>query len=65
MVTVSVITHHLRDGVRRGLWFWPMNSTPVLPYWIYLLVIMLLPMLTSVVQHKTCVNNTIHTGGIV
>lgn len=43
MFVVAVISHHLRDGNRRGLWFWPFGSTPPLPYWLYISCIVALP----------------------
>jgi hypothetical protein len=33
----------LRDGYRRGLWFWPFGSTPAIPYTIYLFLELILP----------------------
>jgi hypothetical protein len=36
LVSVSLFSHQLRDATRRGLWFWPMGSTPRIPYAIYL-----------------------------
>ncbi|XP_028394287.1 transmembrane protein 267-like [Dendronephthya gigantea] len=47
LTTVSVISHHIRDGHRRGIWFWPIGSTPAIPYWLYLVTIVLLPLLTT------------------
>ena len=43
MFVVAVISHHLRDGNRRGLWFWPFGSTPPLPYWLYISCTVALP----------------------
>ena len=43
LFAVAVISHHLRDGYRRGLWFWPLGSTPPLPYWLYIVCTMALP----------------------
>ncbi|KAL9985708.1 hypothetical protein ACROYT_G008144 [Oculina patagonica] len=43
LFAVAVISHHLRDGIRRGLWFWPLGSTPPLPYWMYISCIVALP----------------------
>ncbi len=25
---IAIATHHLRDAQRRGLWLWPLGSTP-------------------------------------
>ena len=43
MFVVAVISHHLRDGNRRGLWFWPFGSTPPLSYWLYISCTVALP----------------------
>ena len=43
MFVVAVISHHLRDGNRRGLWFWPFGSTPPVPYWLYISCTVALP----------------------
>lgn len=44
---VAVISHHLRDGNRRGLWFWPLGSTPPVPYWIYICCTVALPFIVK------------------
>jgi len=43
LFAVAIISHHLRDGHRRGLWFWPIGSTPAIPYWLYVVYIVALP----------------------
>lgn len=45
MFTVAVFSHHLRDAHRRGLWFWPIGSTPPLPYWVYISCVLILPVI--------------------
>lgn len=35
--------HHLRDALRRGLWFCPLTSTPVIPYKLYLIIMSIQP----------------------
>ncbi|CAB3988487.1 transmembrane 267-like [Paramuricea clavata] len=52
IATISVVSHHVRDGHRRGVWFWPVGSTPAIPYWLYLLIIILLPLSTSLIVKK-------------
>ena len=37
-------SHLLRDGLRRGLWLWPLGSTPALPLPVYLAVLALAPL---------------------
>ncbi|XP_011494071.1 PREDICTED: transmembrane protein C5orf28 [Ceratosolen solmsi marchali] len=43
MILASFISHHLRDGNRRGLWFWPFGSTQPIPYYLYLSLCMVFP----------------------
>ena len=44
----SIISHHLRDAHRRGLWLWPLGSTPpIQPSWVYILLIVLLPFIVQ------------------
>lgn len=47
MFVVAVLSHHFRDAQRRGLWFWPVGSTPPLPYGIYIICVVLLPMVVK------------------
>lgn len=35
-VVVTLLSHQLRDGMRLGLWFWPLGSTPPIEYLLYL-----------------------------
>ncbi|XP_076245409.1 transmembrane protein 267 [Calliopsis andreniformis] len=39
----SFLSHHIRDGTRRGLWFYPIGSTQPIPYYLYLCMSMMLP----------------------
>ncbi|CAH1801409.1 unnamed protein product [Owenia fusiformis] len=41
--TIAWLSHHLRDGTRRGLWVRPFGSTPPIPYVVYVILVMLLP----------------------
>ncbi|XP_014219507.1 transmembrane protein 267 [Copidosoma floridanum] len=43
MIFGSFLSHHIRDGNRRGLWFWPFGSTRPIPYYMYISVSMALP----------------------
>ncbi|XP_050304210.1 transmembrane protein 267 [Anthonomus grandis grandis] len=36
IVLTAFSTHHIRDGTRRGLWFYPIGNTPPLPYYLYI-----------------------------
>ncbi len=46
MFLVATLSHHLRDGDRRGLWFGPFFSTPPIPHKLYVFLVILLPTLT-------------------
>lgn len=46
-VVVSLLSHQLRDGFRRGLWFWPLGSTPPIPYTLYLVMEQGLPLVMA------------------
>ncbi|KAH7487887.1 Transmembrane protein 267 [Phytophthora ramorum] len=35
-LVIAWFSHQLRDGMRRGLWFWPLGSTPPINYFLYL-----------------------------
>lgn len=39
--------HHLRDALRRGLWFCPLESTPIISYRVYLIIISAQPVLIA------------------
>ncbi|XP_078577365.1 transmembrane protein 267-like [Branchiostoma floridae x Branchiostoma japonicum] len=49
--TVAWLSHHIRDGTRRGLWFPPIGSTPPIPDWMYIGLIVLLPNVVIVCLH--------------
>ena len=46
---VAWLSHHLRDAVRRGLWFPPFGSTPPLPYAVYIVATVVLSVAVHVV----------------
>ena len=46
---VAWLSHHLRDAVRRGLWFPPFGSTPPLPYAAYIVATAVLSVAAHVV----------------
>jgi hypothetical protein len=55
-----LLSHQLRDSIRRGLWLWPLNiSTPPLPYHIYLLALVAVSFSSKVIinryQYRNCV----------
>ncbi|XP_057296782.1 transmembrane protein 267-like isoform X2 [Hydractinia symbiolongicarpus] len=44
IIITAFVSHHLRDGNRRGLWFWPLGSTRALsPDFVYITAECLLP----------------------
>lgn len=49
VVAVAWGTHHLRDSIRRGLWFWPLGSTPPIPFEAYIAAMALTPLLVAFV----------------
>nr|XP_002739951.1 PREDICTED: transmembrane protein C5orf28 homolog [Saccoglossus kowalevskii] len=56
--TTAWLSHHLRDAVRRGLWFWPIGSTPALPYWLYMICILSLPVVSHLIFKLTATMET-------
>ncbi|XP_019622820.1 PREDICTED: transmembrane protein 267-like [Branchiostoma belcheri] len=53
--TVAWLSHHIRDGTRRGLWFPPIGSSPPIPYWLYIGLIVLLPNVVILCLHYSTV----------
>ncbi|XP_078042385.1 transmembrane protein 267 [Augochlora pura] len=62
MILASFLSHHIRDGTRRGLWFCPIGSTEPIPYYLYLSMSMMLPhvlqwLMVSLAQEPKTYNN--------
>lgn len=53
MLFLSWASHHVRDGIRHGLWFCPFGKTAPLPYWLYVAITASLPHLCSFVMYLT------------
>ncbi|XP_055451715.1 transmembrane protein 267 [Psammomys obesus] len=53
MLFISWTSHHIRDGIRHGLWIWPFGKTPPLPFWLYVLSTLSLPHLCSFLMSLT------------
>ncbi|XP_034048832.1 transmembrane protein 267 isoform X2 [Thalassophryne amazonica] len=53
MLFIAMATHHVRDGVRHGLWVCPLGSTAPIPYWLYVSTTATLPHLCSVLMYLT------------
>lgn len=43
MVFVSWTSHHIRDGIRHGLWLCPFGKTSPVPFWLYVIATSSLP----------------------
>ncbi|CAB1319139.1 unnamed protein product, partial [Coregonus sp. 'balchen'] len=48
LLFISLASHHIRDGVRRGLWVCPFGNTAPISYWLYVIITATLPHLCSV-----------------
>lgn len=53
MVFLSWASHHIRDGLRHGLWVCPFGKTPPLPLWLYVASTASLPHVCSVAMYLT------------
>lgn len=53
MLCISWTSHHVRDGIRHGLWICPFGKTAPLPYWLYVAITASLPHLCSFVMYLT------------
>lgn len=48
IVLQALLSHHLRDAWRRGLWLWPINASISVSYSVYLIgVVLVLPLVTG------------------
>jgi len=53
ILVAAVVSHHLRDATRRGLWLYPFGSSPPIPYAGYLVGCMLLPHVVPSLMQRT------------
>ncbi|KAM4809899.1 transmembrane protein 267 [Rhinophrynus dorsalis] len=53
MIFISWTSHHVRDGIRHGLWVCPFGNTAPLPYWLYVAITASLPNLCSLIMYLT------------
>ncbi|XP_029433661.1 transmembrane protein 267 [Rhinatrema bivittatum] len=53
MIFISWTSHHVRDGIRHGLWICPFGETAPLPYWLYVAITASLPHLCSFIMYLT------------
>ena len=56
-------SHHVRDGVRRGLWFAPFGSTAAVPKWLYVCIVSFCPILLKAVFVLLRLRN-VHRGNV-
>ncbi|XP_044261838.1 transmembrane protein 267 [Tribolium madens] len=45
IVLTAFVSHHTRDATRRGFWFYPFGATPPIPYFLYVGLTCVLPVL--------------------
>ncbi|XP_006898666.1 PREDICTED: transmembrane protein C5orf28 homolog [Elephantulus edwardii] len=53
MLFISWTSHHVRDGIRHGLWLCPFGKTSPLPFWLYVAITSSLPHICSVAMYLT------------
>ncbi|XP_054163472.1 transmembrane protein 267-like [Oppia nitens] len=46
----AIFTHHLRDAIRHGFWFYPFHTKPV-PQWLYVLTLTSFPLICSLLMN--------------
>lgn len=61
MLFISLTSHHIRDGVRHGLWVCPFGNTAPISYWLYVTITATLPHLCSVLMYLTGTRDMIST----
>jgi len=47
LVATAILSHQLRDALRRGMWLFPLGSTAPLPFPVYLVCLFSLPLLVA------------------
>ncbi|XP_034379422.1 transmembrane protein 267 [Arvicanthis niloticus] len=58
MIFISWTSHHIRDGIRHGLWICPFGKTPPLPFWFYVISTLSLPHMCSFLMYLTGTRQT-------
>ncbi|CDR18562.1 transmembrane protein 267 [Oncorhynchus tshawytscha] len=61
LLFISLASHHIRDGVRHGLWVCPFGNTAPISYWLYVSITATLPHLCSVLMYLTGTRDVIST----
>ncbi|KAK0168361.1 hypothetical protein PV327_002172 [Microctonus hyperodae] len=60
IVLVSFLSHHIRDGTRRGLWLAPFGTTKPIPYYLYIITDMILPHVVFFLMNRSTNKITTH-----
>ncbi|KAF9818379.1 hypothetical protein SFRURICE_017801 [Spodoptera frugiperda] len=50
MIVIAYITHHLRDGTRRGIWLYPLGSTPPIDKRLYYFILGTFPHVSAILD---------------
>ncbi|XP_005392793.1 PREDICTED: transmembrane protein C5orf28 homolog [Chinchilla lanigera] len=53
MLFISWTSHHIRDGIRHGLWICPFGKTSPVPFWLYVITTSSLPHVCSFIMCLT------------
>uniref|UniRef100_A0AAY4AFU3 Transmembrane protein 267 n=2 Tax=Denticeps clupeoides TaxID=299321 RepID=A0AAY4AFU3_9TELE len=61
LLFIALTSHHVRDGVRHGLWVCPLGNTAPISYWLYVTITATLPHLCSVLMYLTGTRDMIST----
>ncbi|KAH9639463.1 hypothetical protein HF086_000001 [Spodoptera exigua] len=58
MIFIAYITHHLRDGTRRGIWLYPLGSTPPVDKRLYYFILGTFPHICAMLfkRYKRYIN---------
>ncbi|XP_074661454.1 transmembrane protein 267-like [Tubulanus polymorphus] len=50
MSSLGIGLHHLRDATRRGVYLWPFGTTPPVPYNVYIVVTITIPIIMKFIR---------------
>ncbi|XP_044739131.1 transmembrane protein 267 [Chrysoperla carnea] len=53
IILTAFLSHHIRDATRRGFLMTPFGSTPRVPYFCYIFLLLILPFLISYGEYLT------------
>lgn len=62
MLILAFTSHHIRDGNRRGLWFYPFGSSPPIDKGLYIFLLSVLPHVLAYfyLRFKTFFTDIVH-----